>query len=436
MQTKRTATLKNLFWERNIQFRGSRGAFWIGLLAVAALASELGVHNTIFDLRDTLHATTLVPFANVGELLLADLDQSVAAWLVIGVVVRVMFGAVVATLDLVFYQDITGRRFDWEGMINLAAVNVIFLCTAAFTFMNPALRGMLTSYESIVNGLPTLIDLHGGVAAVVACLLGDLCYYWSHRLCHKVRLFWKLGHINHHRARDMSQLTHSVDPHALLLDAAGGKVFVLLLLPIATKLFTLDLHEAGWTLVVILLIDAWLNPSHSIVLYYAESRLRVLRWFRYVLVTPAVHYVHHSCEPQHNISDGSNFAARFSLWDRLFGTYVEPPRQVPHTGLYGDHVDYCKNPLRFVFLPYVELLAELRANQLKYWLAILFGSTAWQPPCKPAGAKRRVAATPLIPTPQAPEPVPAFVALAALPHSTRPEHVGRQRARAVTHLEA
>jgi len=372
--------LSHKLWSSDLQFGSTRGGLVLmAMLVAGALLSETGVHYGLFELGALLRAKTVVAFANVRELLLSELDAVVASWLVIGIGARVLFGVAAAVLDMLFYRKITGRRFDWEGMVNLAVVNVIFLCTALLTFMNASFQVPLRWYESLISRVPTLLELDGNLAVIAACLAGDLCFYWSHRLCHKVRLFWNLGHINHHRARDMSQLTHSVDPHALFLDTAGGKVFVLLFLPLATKLFTADLSGSGWALVAVMAIDVWLNPSHSVFLYQAEIRLRVLRWFRWLLVTPAVHYTHHSREPRHNISDGANFAARFSLWDRLFGTYVEPPAYIPETGLYGEQVDYCRNPLRFVLLPYVKLYRELRDHELKYWPAILFGPTSWQP---------------------------------------------------------
>lgn len=41
------------------------------------------------------------------------------------------------------------------------------------------------------------------------------------------------------------------------------------------------------------------------------------RWLRVVLVTPRMHWLHHSrWQPETN----SNYASVFSVWDRLFGT--------------------------------------------------------------------------------------------------------------------
>ena len=39
------------------------------------------------------------------------------------------------------------------------------------------------------------------------------------------------------------------------------------------------------------------------------------------LITSVYHRVHHSVEQNH-----SNFAATFSLWDRMFGTYCDSAR--------------------------------------------------------------------------------------------------------------
>src|SRR5690606_19444707 len=112
------------------------------------------------------------------------------------------------------------------------------------------------------------------------------------------------------------------------------------------------------------------------------NRFKLMRWLRYVFVTAAVHYTHHSKEVAHNKKTGCNFAARFTFWDRLFGTYVEPSEKLPETGLFGNKVDYCNNPIRFILLPYYRFYLELKRNKLIYWPRILFGTTSYAPPNK------------------------------------------------------
>lgn len=112
-------------------------------------------------------------------------------------------------------------------MITVSLVNSIYLLTAIFAIANPLFQTILDRYVEIVRNVPTILHLNGWLALLTACLLADFCYYWSHRWSHKVRLFWCLGHVSHHRTQNLTQLTQSVDPQSALLDVAGAR-FVLL----------------------------------------------------------------------------------------------------------------------------------------------------------------------------------------------------------------
>jgi sterol desaturase/sphingolipid hydroxylase (fatty acid hydroxylase superfamily) len=374
-------SLKQWVWERDISFRrAGPQVLVLAILSAAALITELSYHHNGLGLLELLHAKSVVIFYNVEALVLSDVDTPIASWIAAAAMARIVFGVLVGILDAAFYKRITGRPFDWEAMINISVVNIVFLSTALFTFMNLSVQQLLQHYAALIDRVPTIVHLNGALALIVACFIADFCYYWSHRWSHGIRFFWNLGHINHHRSRNLSQLTQAVDPQSSLLDVAGGRAFVLLLLPLMTKLFALDVRESGWVFIVLIILDAWTNPSHSVVLYQIENRFRALRLFRTVLVTPAVHFTHHSREQIHNIVNGCNFGARLTVWDRLFGTYVEPPFYIPDTGLFSEEADYCRTPLRFIFQPYVRMFEELRHNKMRHWPAILFGSATYDPP--------------------------------------------------------
>lgn len=376
-----TQTLKQWVWDKDIELQRSGPlAIVCAIVAAVALAVELSYHHGALSVGEALSAQSVVIFYNVKAVLLSDVDASIGWWIIAVSAARTVFGLLVGIADMVFYKKLTGRPFDWNAMVTISAVNVVFLLTTFFTFMNPAVTDLLVEYEHLLQRVPTLVNMNGALALVIAALIGDFCFYWSHRWCHKVRFFWNLGHVNHHRSKNLCQLTQSVDPQSFFLDTAGGKVFLLLMLPVLTKVFTLDFRDSGWALIALLVLDVWTNPSHSVVLYYAEMKSRVLRWFRWFLVTPAVHFTHHSREQAHNITDGANFGARVTLWDRLFKTYVEPPPYIPDAGLFSEDTDYCLNPVRFILHPYVRMFTELRQNKLKYWPAILFGHTTYNPP--------------------------------------------------------
>jgi sterol desaturase/sphingolipid hydroxylase (fatty acid hydroxylase superfamily) len=364
--------------ELHIERRGSQLMVLI-LASAAGMSVELLVHFDVLSIPRLLVSHGVTVFYNVPKIDITNADASLGRFVVMLAVARVIFGAVIAVADAIFYKKITKNPFDWESLINVAVINCIFILTL-FTLANPALTKLLFLYDETVAKVPTVASFAGLPGLLIACLLGDFAFYWSHRWCHKIRVFWNLGHINHHRSRNLSQLTHSVDPQTFVLDTAGGKVFALLLLPFLTRLFAVDLRDCGWLLIAALVIDTWTNPSHSVVLYYLENKFAVLRAFRWILVTPAVHFTHHSREQAHNLSDGCNFAARLSIWDRLFGTYAVPPRILPDTGLFGDDADYCKTPLRYVLKPWVRLLDELRLNQVRHWPRILFAHASYEPP--------------------------------------------------------
>jgi sterol desaturase/sphingolipid hydroxylase (fatty acid hydroxylase superfamily) len=279
---------------------------------------------------------------------------------------------------MLFYKKVTGRPFDYQGMFNISMVNLFLIFGGLFSIFNSSIQGFLLHYDELISKVPTIIELNGVLALVISMLIGDFCFYWSHRLCHNVRFFWNLGHIYHHRNRNLSQLTCAIEPTSVLLQAAGG--LSLLLLPFLTKLFAVDIHEAAWALLVVLIIDIWIDPSHSPVLYWIEAKSRILKSLRWLFVTVCVHYTHHSRERHHNIHSGCNFGARLTIWDRIFGTYREPDDGLPETGLFSDTADYCINPARYIFQPYVRMFDELRKNKIVHWPMIVFGPTTYLPP--------------------------------------------------------
>jgi sterol desaturase/sphingolipid hydroxylase (fatty acid hydroxylase superfamily) len=64
--------------------------------------------------------------------------------------------------------------------------------------------------------------------------------------------------------------------------------------------------------------------------YHSAIRVR-LPWFDRIFVTPQVHRIHHSTDPEHY---NRNFADALPIFDILFGTYHRPSKEeFPETGL-------------------------------------------------------------------------------------------------------
>lgn len=348
------------------------------ILAFAAIAYGTWQQDVIrnFEVMKSGHIVRI--FYMVPDLDLRPIPASTGLLLIWIAIARSLFNIAAAWLDMIFHHKITGRPFDWESMINVSLVNGLFSAAVIFASLNQPLQSLLSHYDQFIANIPTLIDLNGIVALIAAAMIGDFCFYWSHRVCHGRRMFWNLGHIHHHRNRNLTQMTCAIEPSWIPLQAAGG--LSLLMLPVLSKLFTTDIQQAGWALVAFMLIDVLTDPSHSIFMYWIESKSRVLRALRSVFVTVGVHYTHHSNEFTGKDGTGCNFGSRLTIWDRLFGTYLEPTKRLPRTGLFDPEADLCVNPLRYVLLPYVRMGKELARNHARLWPRIVFGSTEYEPP--------------------------------------------------------
>lgn len=143
--------------------------------------------------------------------------------------------------------------------------------------------------------------LHAAVFVAAFCCL-DLWHYTLHVLCHKVPVLWRM-HAVHHHDPDMD-VTTAVRFHF-------GEIAVQCTLSLAVY------PMLGVTLAEVILYQAVLLP----VAMFHHANVRVPRWLdrplSWLIVTPNIHYVHHS--PWVTETD-SNFASVLSVWDRLFGT--------------------------------------------------------------------------------------------------------------------
>jgi sterol desaturase/sphingolipid hydroxylase (fatty acid hydroxylase superfamily) len=151
----------------------------------------------------------------------------------------------------------------------------------------------------------------------VPLFIHDCWFYWSHRLEHKVPMLWAFHKI-HHSDEPMNTSTFERDHFLQNSWRAFFSVFTLGLV------VDLDLAEAGqaalYSTVFLVVLSCF---------YHSAIRIR-LPWLDRILVTPQVHRIHHSIEPQHY---NQNFADALPIFDIIFGTYHLPGRDFPATGL-------------------------------------------------------------------------------------------------------
>ena len=196
-------------------------------------------------------------------------------------------------------------RREMARSLSLVPPNLVVSLVAGGAWAAVFLAAESRAFFPLEAGLATIL------AAFIAC---DLSYYWEHRCAHHVGLLWRLYHAPHHSsphytvatAYRVSFLNHGLAPAFYL-------PWVLLGLPAVLVLgFQLAcFHYQAWlhteAIGALPPLDPWLN-------------------------TPANHRVHHSTAARHQ---DRNLGAVLMIWDRAFGTYAPPERELTY-GIAGN----------------------------------------------------------------------------------------------------
>ena len=163
-------------------------------------------------------------------------------------------------------------------------------------------------------GLLNLIELPFWLDVLIAAVLLDCAIYWQHVASHKIPILWKV-HRMHHADRDIDVTTGArFHPVEIVLSMLYKFVVILLLgaPPLAVFIFEVLLNGS-----------AMFNHANWRMPLWADKIVRQL------FVTPDMHRVHHSI---HGDETDSNYGFNLSIWDRMFGTYIDQPRD-GHDGM-------------------------------------------------------------------------------------------------------
>jgi sterol desaturase/sphingolipid hydroxylase (fatty acid hydroxylase superfamily) len=166
------------------------------------------------------------------------------------------------------------------------------------------------------------------VKIVLALFLVDFLIYWIHRGQHRFNVLWRT-HAWHHSIEQMYWFSgfRTSFLHSLIYNIPQ------VLIPVT--FFKLSPAEAGIGYSLGLLIQFWEHTNLNV-------NVGRLAW---LIITPAYHRIHHSA----TVHRGKNLGTTFSIWDRMFGTYVDP-QTVPESfplGL-GEKVQW-RNVPRMLF---------------------------------------------------------------------------------------
>ena len=164
-------------------------------------------------------------------------------------------------------------------------------------------------------GLAAWCGLRGFPEILASLVVLDLADYGWHRANHRVPLLWRF-HAPHHTDTHLDVTTAlRFHPGELLLSGVVKASWILLWGP---SVWGFAIFEIGISL--------------AAQYHHANFDLpdRIEPWLRCVHVTPRMHASHHSADTG---SLDANFATILSVWDRIFGTYVEPT--AAHLGAVG-----------------------------------------------------------------------------------------------------
>lgn len=207
------------------------------------------------------------------------------------------------------------RAHRWRANLTLTVLCILMIGALPVTAL------MAADYAATRNaGLLNTPALPASAAIAAGVLLRSLLSYLIHVAFHKSPWLWRL-HAVHHTDTDMD-VTTAVRMHPLEFAVSAALVLPCIIafgIPVVAILIY-EIFDAGMAA-------------------FAHTKVRLPRpldrVLRSVIVTPALHRIHHSSwQPETD----SNFGATFSFWDRMFGTYRHPEAAAPSARLGLDGV--------------------------------------------------------------------------------------------------
>jgi sterol desaturase/sphingolipid hydroxylase (fatty acid hydroxylase superfamily) len=224
----------------------------------------------------------------------------------------------------------------WASNLGLAVLNTVLL-RALFPL---AAVGFAAITAKKGWGLFNILDLPDWIVIPLSVMALDFIIYLQHVMFHALPPLWRL-HKVHHADRDFD-VTTGLRFHPLeILLSMGIKIAAILLL--------------GSPTVAVLIFEVLLNATAMFNHGNVSLPCQIDRLFRWFVVTPDMHRVHHSAIPHET---NRNYGFNLPWWDYLFGTYQARP-SMGNQGMTIGLSEYQKT---------------LRGSQLPWMLLLPFGN--------------------------------------------------------------
>lgn len=147
-------------------------------------------------------------------------------------------------------------------------------------------------------------------------IIFDFFHYWTHRIAHKYKFAYRYIHKKHHKFQHpIAIVTYYQEPQDLLLTNS---------FPIITSLYITNMmfpYISQFMLLLMLVYKSFIEISgHLGYKTYPTSGFPQFIWVPRLLniqLYSETHDLHHSL-------NNCNYSKKFSLWDKIFGTYTDP----------------------------------------------------------------------------------------------------------------
>jgi sterol desaturase/sphingolipid hydroxylase (fatty acid hydroxylase superfamily) len=191
-------------------------------------------------------------------------------------------------------------------------------------------------------------------------LAADFADFWTHRLMHRVWWLWEI-HKVHHSAEVMvlgatARRNHPIED---IIRLGSGIVLSGLVFGVFAYGFGLAVEEVTFAGIDVFLLIKLLSFYH---LKHGHAPLRFGPVLERILVSPAQHQLHHSCDPRHY---DSNFGTLVAWWDILYGSWRRSEPERHKLGLQdGEHLEY-SSVWKLYYVPLKKIWLGLRAPRVR-----------------------------------------------------------------------
>jgi len=196
------------------------------------------------------------------------------------------------------------KRVRWPGNLGIFLINTCMLALIPITAVGAAVFSIQNQF-----GLFYWVELEFWPKVILCILILDLLIYWQHRIFHMIDPFWRIHRMHHTDTAFDFTTALRFHPIEIFISILVKAVAIILLGAPAFAVIAFEIILNG---------SAMFNHGNIKIPKVVD---RGLRW---IIVTPDMHRIHHSVDPnEHNM----NYGFFLSVWDRIFGSYLNQPRQ-------------------------------------------------------------------------------------------------------------